>query len=146
MLSLLILAGLALLVAGGKMIVTGAIEVASFLGLAERVIGLTIVAAGTSLPELATSVVAARKKNSDIAIGNIVGSNIFNVFFILGLSAIVYPVEIKPASNFDLSMNIFASLLLFAFIFTGKKHALAWREGLVFVLCFALFTGYLILA
>ena len=80
---LLILAGLALLVAGGRMIVYGAVQVASSLGISERIIALTIVSAGTSLPELATSIVAARKKNNDIAIGNILGSNIFNIFFII---------------------------------------------------------------
>jgi cation:H+ antiporter len=145
MLVLLIIGGLVLLVTGGKMIVTGAVEVASLLGLSERVIGLTIVAAGTSLPELATSLVAARKKNSDIAIGNIVGSNIFNIFLILGLSAVVYPVELLPAANLDLSVNIIASMLLFAFIFMGKKHELGWREGVFFTLCFLSYLGYLLM-
>ncbi|HAX95093.1 MAG TPA: sodium:proton exchanger, partial [Prolixibacteraceae bacterium] len=90
----LIFAGLALLVAGGKMIVYSAVELATAWGMPERLIGLTIVSIGTSLPELATSVVAATKKNTDIAVGNIVGSNIFNVFFILGTSAVIYPVPI----------------------------------------------------
>ena len=100
--TLLVIAGLVLLVAGGRVIVYGAIEVASRLGISERVIGLTIVSIGTSLPELATSVVAARKKNFDIAIGNVVGSNIFNIFFILGVSATIYPVSVQKGSNIDI--------------------------------------------
>lgn len=146
LLILLILAGLGLLVAGGKMIVTGATRVAGFLGLSERVIALTIVAAGTSLPELATSVVAARKKNTDIAIGNIVGSNIFNIFFILGLSALVFPVKLLPMSNIDLSVNVGASLLLFIFLFTGRKHELERWEGIFFLSGFIAYIVYLLIS
>jgi len=144
LLVILIIAGLGLLVAGGKMIVTGATRVASFLGLSERVIGLTIVATGTSLPELATSIVAAWKKNTDIAIGNIVGSNIFNIFFILGLSAIIFPVKLLPMSNIDLLVNVGASLFLFMFLFTGKKHELERWEGILFLISFAAYIVYLL--
>jgi len=144
LLVILIIAGLGLLVAGGKMIVTGATRVASFLGLSERVIGLTIVATGTSLPELATSIVAAWKKNTDIAIGNIVGSNIFNIFLILGLSAIIFPVKLLPMSNIDLLVNVGASLFLFMFLFTGKKHELERWEGILFLISFAAYIVYLL--
>jgi len=144
LLVILIIAGLGLLVAGGKMIVTGATRVAGFLGLSERVIGLTIVATGTSLPELATSIVAAWKKNTDIAIGNIVGSNIFNIFLILGLSAIIFPVKLLPMSNIDLLVNVGASLFLFMFLFTGKKHELERWEGILFLISFAAYIVYLL--
>ncbi len=141
---LLVLAGLLLLVAGGRMIVYAAIRVASTLGISERIIALTIVSAGTSLPELATSVVAARKKNTDIAVGNIVGSNIFNIFFILGTSAVIFPVTIPSTAIVDLLMNVFLSLLIFFFIFTGKGHKLDKWEGLLLVMIYTMYLGFLI--
>ena len=136
---LLIIAGLTLLVIGGKIIVESAITFARDMGISERVIGLTIIAAGTSLPELATSTVAAKKKNVDIAIGNVVGSNIFNIFWILGLSSVLSPVLPQPMSNIDMIMNMAGSLLLFIFIFTGKGQQLDRWEGAVLL---TLFTGY----
>jgi cation:H+ antiporter len=137
-----ILAGLAGLVFGGKLIVDNAVELAHLFGMSERIIGLTIVSIGTSLPELATSVAAVRKKKVDIAIGNVVGSNIFNTFLILGVSSIITPVQVNPASNLDILTNIFAGLLLFLFIFTGKGRALErWEGGLLL----ALYIGYLAL-
>jgi len=139
-----ILAGLVLLVAGGRIIVVSAVEVASAIGLSQRVIALTIVSIGTSLPELATSAIAARKKNADIAIGNIVGSNIFNVFFILGLSSVIHPVSLQPFSNIDMILNIFASLLLFLFIFTGKGRRIGMREGSFFLLIYIAYICFLI--
>lgn len=141
---LLILAGLALLVAGGRMIVYGAIEVATRLGIPERIIGLTIVSIGTSLPELATSIVAARKKNTDIAVGNIVGSNIFNIFFILGTSAVIYPVTVHPSSNIDLLMNIVLSTMIFIFIFAGKGKSIDRKEGTVMLFFYLGYLTYLI--
>ncbi len=141
---LLILSGLILLIAGGRIIVDSAVGVASAIGLSQRVIALTIVSVGTSLPELATSVIAARKKNSDIAIGNIVGSNIFNVFFILGVSAVIHPVSLQPFSNIDMILNIFGSLLLFIFIFTGKGRRIGMREGALFIVIYVIYIGFLI--
>lgn len=132
--------GIAMLGIGGSMIINSAVQVATMLGISERVIGLTIVAFGTSLPELATSVVAALKKNVDIAVGNIVGSNIFNVFFILGTSAIINPVNIAPGAGMDMLVNIGASLLLFVFIFTGKGRKIDRFEGAIFI---TLYTAYL---
>jgi len=117
---LYILGGLTLLVLGGRFIVFNAVRFAARIGIPERIIALTIVSIGTSLPELATSVVAAKKKNVDIAIGNVVGSNIFNVFFILGISAVMAPVTVGSLATIDMIMNILGSLLLFVFVFTGK--------------------------
>lgn len=138
---LFILIGLAGLVIGGQLIVQSATYIAQLLGLSERVIGLTIVSIGTSLPELATSIVAVRKKNVDIAIGNVVGSNIFNIFFVLGVSAVVTPVAVASVSYVDIAMNIFAGILLFLFVFTGKYRSVDRWEGVVLI---SLYTGYLI--
>ncbi len=141
---LLVISGLILLITGGRIIVVSAVEVASAIGLSQRVIALTVVSIGTSLPELATSYIAARKKNVDLAIGNIVGSNIFNVFFILGISSVVHPVSLQPFSNIDMILNIFASLLLFIFIFTGKGRRIGMREGAFFLLIYIIYIGFLI--
>ena len=117
----LVITGLAGLVIGGEWIVSGAVHAALKLGLSQSTVGLTIVAVGTSLPELATSAVAAYRKNVDIAVGNVVGSNIFNIFLILGISTIIHPLPFSIASNIDIGMVILASFLLFIFMFTGKK-------------------------
>ena len=130
---LLIIAGLVLLIVGGRLIVFSAVKVATLIGLSERVIALTVVAIGTSLPELATSFVAGRKKSIDLAIGNIVGSNIFNVFFTLGLTAVIKPIRVHPVSNFDMLFNIISSFLLFVIIFIGKGRKLNRWEGGLFV-------------
>lgn len=139
-----ILLGLAGLAIGGKWIVDGAVQIASSLGVSQAFIGLSIVAIGTSLPELATSAVAAYKKNSDIAIGNVVGSNIFNIFWVLGLSATIRPLPFKPASNADIGMVILASFLLFGLLFLGRRHKLGKAEGIVFVLAYVAYIGFLI--
>lgn len=132
----LVALGLVGLVLGGQWIVAGAVEVANYFGMSDALIGLTIVAVGTSLPELATSAVAAYKKNSDIAVGNIVGSNIFNIFWILGLSAVIKPLPFKPEMNLDLLVVVGASILLFVWMFLGKKHTLEKWQGAVLVLLY----------
>lgn len=139
--TLFILLGLACLVVGGRLIVVSAVSIAESFGLSERVIGLTIVSIGTSLPELATSVVAVRKKNVDIAIGNVVGSNIFNIFLVLGVSTIITTVPVQEVSFVDISLNILAGFLLFVFIFTGKGRSLERWEGIIFL---AMYVAYLI--
>lgn len=137
---LMLLAGLLLLSGGGKAIVFFATRFARDLGISERIIALTIISIGTSLPELATSVVAAMKKRVDIAIGNVVGSNIFNTFFVLGSSAVIAPVTVPALSNLDMGLNIAASALLFTFVFTGKGRAIERWEGAIFC---ALYVSYL---
>jgi len=132
---LLIIAGLAGLVIGGRLVVTSAIEMATALGVSEKVIGLTIVAAGTSLPELATSVVAALKKNNDIAVGNIIGSNIFNIFLILGVSALIRPLGFDVSFNTDLYLLGLGTIVLLLFMFTGEKKKLdRWEAALLLAL------------
>lgn len=138
--TLFILLGLAGLIGGGRLLVTGAVSIAEGIGISERIIGLTIVSIGTSLPELATSIIAARKGNADIAIGNVVGSNIFNSFLILGTSAVIHPLQSGPDGMMDLIVNSFASILLFLFIFTGKGRQINRWEGMIFLI---LYIGYL---
>lgn len=128
----LIILGLGGLVLGGRLVVTSAIEMATMLGVSEKIIGLTIVAAGTSMPELATSVVAAVKKNNDIAVGNIIGSNIFNIFLILGVSSVIRPLSYDVTFNTDLYLLGFGTILLFAWMFTGKRKRLdRWEAALL---------------
>lgn len=137
--------GLAGLVIGGKLVVDNAIEIATDFGVSKKIIGLTIVAAGTSLPELVTSVVAAFKKNSDIAIGNVIGSNIFNIFFILSISTIVSPIDYNAAFNMDIYLLIGGTIFLFVAMFTGQKRKLDRWEAGILLLIFVAYTIYLIL-
>lgn len=142
---LFVILGLVGLILGGRLIVDSAVAIAEVIGLSERVIGLTVVSVGTSLPELATSIVAVRKRNVDIAIGNVVGSNIFNIFLILGVSTIITPVPVAENAFFDLFVNILASFLLFLFVFTGKGRRVDRWEGLIFVSIYISYVIYLVL-
>lgn len=141
---LMIMAGLAGLVIGGKWIVDGAVAFASSMGVSEALIGLTVVAVGTSLPELATSAVAAYKRNVDIAIGNVIGSNIFNIFWILGISSIIKPLPFAPALNFDLVVVVLVTTLLFLALFVGRRHVLERWQGGAFVAMYVAYTIFLI--
>jgi cation:H+ antiporter len=129
---------------GGQWIVNGAVFLATRFGMSESLVGLTIVAVGTSLPELATSAVAAYKKNVEIAVGNVVGSNIFNIFFVLGISSTIKPLPFKATNNLDIAVVIIASLLLFITMFTGKRQSLDRWEGIVFLVLYGVYIGYLI--
>jgi cation:H+ antiporter len=129
----LILVGLAGLILGGKWIVDGAVYLALKLGLSQSLVGLTVVAVGTSLPELATSAVAAARRNVEIAVGNVVGSNIFNIFFVLGISSVIKPMPFNLRNNLDISVGILASLLLFVCMFTGKRRSLDRWEGVILI-------------
>ena len=129
-----ILAGLALLIIGGKAIVEGAIGAAARFSMSESVIGATIVAVGTSIPELATSAVAAYRKNPDIAVGNVVGSNIFNIFFILGLSSVIKPLPFQSSDTVHIAAALVGSVILFLCMFTGKRKILDRWEGALLIL------------
>ncbi|NDV47314.1 sodium:calcium antiporter [Paludibacter sp. 221] len=139
-----IIGGLAMLIIGGQLIVNSATKIAQAWGISQAVIGLTIVALGTSLPELATSVVAAFKKNSDIALGNVIGSNIFNVFFILGISTLVRPLPAYPAIFTDLLITALGSLLVLIFVFTNKKHEIKRWEGLLLLIIYGVYLYWMI--
>lgn len=136
--------GVAGLYFGGEWIVKGATEIARFFGMSDRTIGLTVVAIGTSLPEFAASVAAARKGKADIAIGNVVGSNIFNILWILGVSSIILPLPLSAGVNTDMLMALFATVLLFMLIFVGKRHTIERWQGGVFVACYAAYTAWLL--
>jgi cation:H+ antiporter len=129
---------------GGSLAVDAAVSLARMWGVSEALIGLTIVAVGTSLPELATSAVAAWKKETDIAVGNVVGSNIFNILWILGVSASIKPLPFASTINFDFSITIGSSLLLFLFMFVGKRHVLDRWKGVLFVLLYIAYVVFLI--
>lgn len=139
-----IVIGLIALIVGGHWIVEGAVQIAEAFGVSQSLIGLTVVAIGTSLPELATSVVAAYKKNTDIAIGNVVGSNIFNTFWILGLSSVINPIPVLQRSTIDFAVNILAGVLLFASLFIGRKHTLQRWQGFIFIILYLVYISYLI--
>ncbi|MBI3755400.1 MAG: calcium/sodium antiporter [Deltaproteobacteria bacterium] len=137
---ILIIAGLAVLIIGAEMLVRSAVSLARAMGISELIIGMTIVAAGTSLPEFATSTVAAFKKEADISIGNIVGSNIFNILFILGVTGIIQPIAVNPeALKFHMPVIIFFSLIFFVFMSIGS--VLSRLRGALLVL---LYIGYVI--
>jgi cation:H+ antiporter len=141
---IMVILGLVGLMFGGNWIVEGAVKIALALGLSETLIGLTIVSIGTSLPELATSAMAAYRKESDIAIGNVVGSNIFNIFWILAISSIIKPIYLQPSNNFDISILILANIMLFACLFIGKRHNLKRWQGLIFLLVYIIYLIYLV--
>lgn len=135
--------GLACLIVGSNLFVDGATAVASLLGVSEAVIGLTIVAGGTSLPELATSVVAARKGQSAIAMGNVIGSNVMNILMILGVTGLIHPMTIQGITWLDLSVMLVSVLLLWLFSFT--KYTMARWEGAVLVILFLAYMTWLVI-
>ena len=139
-----IIGGLAALIFGGQLFVDGSSAIARSLGVSESIIGLTLVAMGTSLPELATSVVAALKKNPEIAIGNVIGSNLFNVFLVLGASATISPLPLGGITNFDLFYLLGASVLMFLAGLYYKVRTISRPEGVIMVAAYVFYTGYLI--
>ena len=132
--AILIVTGIALIVAGGQAVVYSAKEIARTFGMSETLIGLTIVAVGTSLPELVTSIVAARKGETGMAVGNVVGSNIFNILFILGVSSTIHPILVNAASFWDISILIAVSVL--TFIFGLSKKQVSRPEGIIMLLIY----------
>ena len=141
---LFILGGLAGLIYGGQLFVDGASGIASSLGVSESIIGLTIVAGGTSLPELATSVTAALKKNSGIAIGNVIGSSLFNIFFVLGCSASISPLPMGGITNVDMVVLVASAILFWLVGWFFKKRTITRVEGALLVICYVAYTVYLI--
>ncbi len=135
------IAGLAMLIYGGDRFVAGATAVAKAFGVSDAIIGVTIAAIGTSLPELATSIVAAMKGKTGLAIGNVIGSNIFNIFMILGAAATIHPLNFEGIGNLDLLTLMGASLLFLAFGWLFGKRTFTRSEGVLMTLCY---TGYLV--
>ena len=136
----LIIGGFIGLVVGGELIVKSAVDIATRCGVSEAIIGLTVVALGTSLPELATSVIAATKKNCDIALGNVIGSNIFNVFFVLGCSAVVSPLPAYSGIELDAWIAALGSMLVWLFVKTNREREIKRWGGAILLL---IYIGYL---
>lgn len=134
--------GVTSIIVGGNMVVNSATEIARSFGLSETIIGLTIVAIGTSLPELVTSVVASMKKQQDIAVGNIVGSNIFNVLFILGVSAVISPLSIDGSLIVELVLNVLITIVFLGFSVT--KHTISKNEGVILLCSYVAYVTYLL--
>ncbi len=141
----LIIFGLTGLIAGGQFVVTNSVKIANSLGVSEKIIGLTIVAAGTSLPELVTSIIAATKRNADIAIGNVIGSNIFNLLLILAISGLIKPIEYNAKFNTDLFILLGGTVFLFTSMLTGTRKKLDRWEAAILLLFYLCYTTYLVL-
>jgi cation:H+ antiporter len=139
-----IVLGVGALMIGGKIVVDGAVTLASEAGIPERIIGLTIVAIGTSLPELVTSVAAAYRRHADLSVGNIIGSNIMNVFLILGTSAVITPLPFPVAARPDVAALIVVTILLFSFMFIGRRHVLERWQGISLVILYLGYTGFVV--
>jgi len=134
-----------LFIGGQFAVVLGAVPIAESWGMSEALIGLTVIAIGTSLPELATSAVAAYKNNVDIAVGNVVGSNIFNIFIVLGIASVVRPVPFNTGMNTDLAIMLACTILLFIFMFVGHPRRTIQRfEGGIFLTLYAAYMGFVI--
>lgn len=142
-----ILFGIIGIIIGGEMVVDSATNIATSFGMSQKLIGLTIVAVGTSLPELVTSMVAAIKQENDIALGNVFGSNIFNMLLILGASATIKPMAVSPQLGIDLIFLIVVTLILGAFMFIGKegKSKLSRKEGIILVLIYIAYVVYIVM-
>ena len=138
----LIIIGLIGLIIGGEMIVKSSVAIATKMGIPEAIIGLTIVALGTSLPELATSVVAAFKKNCDIALGNVIGSNIFNVFFVLGTSSVIRPLPSYDGVSFDAWIAALGGILVWLFVKTNKEREVKRWGGAILLVVYAIYLTY----
>jgi cation:H+ antiporter len=141
--TLLILVGIVGLYFGGKWIVSGSVEIATYFGLSEALIGLTIISIGTSLPELAASLIAAKKGEADMAVGAVVGSNIFNMFWVLGLSAVIFPIAYNSILNVDLIILTAITILLVPLIYVGRKNVLTKKEGIVLLSIYAAYLVFL---
>lgn len=138
-------AGLLGLTLGSQLAVDNAVSIARLLGLSDTLIGLTLISAGTSFPELFTNIAAARKKDPDIAVGNIVGSNIFNVLLILGTTALFKSVPIKGFQIVDIAIVILSTSILFFSIFVWKKHSIGRKEGIIMLLGYIAYTVFLVM-
>lgn len=136
-----VLFGLLFLGVGGKLIVDSGVKIATYFGMSEALVGLTIIAIGTSLPELAASAVSAYKGKTDMAMGNVVGSNIFNLLWVLGVSSLIRPIQFDPLLVTDILVLFFITILLVILIFVGKKHVLSKIEGIVLL---GLYVSYII--
>lgn len=143
--AIMILCGLAGLIIGGKLFVNSAVEIAHFLNVSDKFIAVTILAGGTSMPELATCIVAAAKKKGQLALGNIIGSNIFNILLILGGSALIHPLSFEEIGFVDLGFLLMSALLIWASAYVGKKNQMDRADGFLFIVLEIAYMTWLIL-
>lgn len=143
---LYVLAGLAGLIAGGKLFVGGATDIAKLIGVSDKFIAITILAGGTSLPELATCVVAAAKKKGQLALGNILGSNVFNILLILGSAALIHPISFENINFVDMGVLLLSSILIFTSSFFGRRNTIDRFDGAILLLCEAAYMTWLIMS
>lgn len=141
---LLTVGGVVALFLGGKWVVDGAVVMATQFGMSEEFVGLTIVAIGTSLPELVTSAIAAYRRNMDIAVGNVIGSNIFNLLLVLGLSSVIRPLPFQESSNIDLLVVVFSGALVILALALGRKLEIKRYDGIIFTLLYVAYLAYLL--
>ena len=143
--TIFIILGIAALKIGGDIVVEYASKIAESIGLTEKIISVTVIAFSTSLPELITSITATKKGDTDMAIGNILGSQIFNIFLIIGVSALLCPIDYSFAYNIDMCFLIFGTVLFSLFPFIGKKHYMTKSNGIVFTIIYIVYLVYSVL-
>ena len=141
---IMIAGGIGALFLGGQWVVSGAVRLAILIGLSQSFIGLTVVAVGTSLPELVTSAVAAKRNNADIAVGNIIGSNIFNILWILGISSVIRPLPFQVVSNLDILVMTGATLMVILSVAVGRKNNINRISGGIFILSYVCYIVFLV--
>ena len=141
----MIILGLAMLIGGGTLVVDNAVTIAEHYGLSQRLIGLTIIATGTSLPELATCSVAAYRKNTDLVLGNVIGSNLFNILFILAVAGVIRPIQYNDVMNFDIEVLGASTILLMIFMFTINRHKLDRWEAFLLLGCYIVYATILVI-
>jgi cation:H+ antiporter len=138
-----IISGMLMLFLGGKWVVDGAIELSRFIGMSETFISLTVIAVGTSLPELVTSVLAAKRGSVDMAVGNVVGSNIFNALWILGLSSVIHPIPFNDIANTDLLIVVLASLIVLLLMILSRRMQIRRWHGIILLFCYAVYNVFI---
>lgn len=141
----MIILGLAMLIGGGTLVVDNAVTIAEHYGLSQRLIGLTIIATGTSLPELATCSVAAYRRNTDLVLGNVIGSNLFNILFILAVAGVIRPIQYNDVMNFDIEVLGASTILLMIFMFTINRHKLDRWEAFLLLGCYIVYATILVI-
>lgn len=131
---------------GSELLISGAVNLAAAFGVSERVVGITVISVGTSLPELAASVVAIIKKEKAISLGNLLGSNVFNILAVLGITSMISPVKAKDPGllEFDILWMLFFAVILFPLVFTPSRMQLSWKEGLILLACYVVFVSMLL--
>lgn len=131
---------------GSELLITGAVNLAAAFGISERVVGVTVISVGTSLPELAASVIAVAKKEKAISLGNLLGSNVFNILAVLGITSMISPIKAKDPGllDFDILWMLFFAVIIFPLVFAPSRMKLSWKEGLILLACYVVFVSMLL--